>query len=187
MLRQAARTFGLALAVWMWAALPADAQSETFTATATVKTAGGAAATAPVTIVVDRKMPEAEVVRYLEAFSTGGAAGLRKALTGVAPTGSVRVAGGSPTATRLTLERPTSNGRLLTIVTDTPVVFLGGGAPGAKPREGYDFAVIDLELDGAGAGAGVFAPAAKVKVIQGVFVVDDYSGEILNLTGVSRK
>ena len=33
----------------------------------------------------------------------------------------------------------------------------------------------------------MFAPAAKVKVMQGVFVVDDYSGEILNLTGVSRK
>ena len=83
--------------------------------------------------------------------------------------------------------RATSKGRLLTIVTDAPIVFLGGGAPGAKPREGYDFAVIDLELDGAGTGAGVFAPAAKVKVMQGVFVVDDYSGEILNLTGVSRK
>ncbi len=187
MFRQTVRMCGLALAVWTIAALPAHAQSETFTATAAVKTAGAASASAPVTIVVDRKMPQSEVDGYLAAFKSGGAAALRKALAGVAATGSVRVAGGSPTPTRLTLERPTGKGRLLTIVTDAPVAFVGAGVPGAKPKEGYDFALIDLELDSAGNGSGTFAPAAKVTVKQGVFVVDDYSGEILKLTGVSRK
>ena len=187
MLSQLARMCGLALAMWTSTALAAQAQSETFTATATVKTAGGASATSPITIVVDRKMPQAEVDRYLAIFNSGGAAALRKALAGAAATGSVRVAGGPATPTRLTLERPTDQGRLLTIVTDTPVVFLGAGVAGAKPREGYDFAIIDLALDKAGSGSGTFAPAAKVTALHGAFVVDDYSGEILNLTGVSRK
>jgi hypothetical protein len=186
MLRATVRTLGLALVVGA-AAVPAHAQSETYTATASIKTAGGAAAAAPVTIVVDRKMPQAEADKFLAAFTSGGAAGLRKALTGVAPTGSVRVAGGAPTPVRLTLERATDKGRLITLVTDSPVLQLGAGVPGAKPREGYDFAIIDLEVSAAGTGSGSFAPAAKVAVKQGVFVVEDYSGEILKLTGVSRK
>ena len=186
MFRQAGMTCGLALVAWMVAG-PAHAQTETFTATAAVKTAGAAVAATPMTIVVDRKMTQAEVDRFLAAFKAGGPEGLRKALAGVPPTGSVRVANGSPTPTRLTLERPTGKGRLITIVTDTPVLFLGGGVPGAKPREGYDFAIIDLEVDAAGAGSGTFTPAAKVTVKQGVFVVEDYSGEVAKLTGVSRK
>jgi hypothetical protein len=187
MLQQTVRTCGLALAVATVAVLPSHAQSETYTATASVKTAGGAAATAPVTIVVDRKMPQAEADKFLAAFKSGGAAALRKALAGVAPTGSVSVGAGSPTPTRLTIERPTDKGRLLTIVTDTPILQLGAGIPGSKPTEGYDFAIIDLEVDSAGTGSGSFAPAAKVTVKQGAFVVEDYSGELVKLTGVSRK
>jgi hypothetical protein len=60
-----------------------SAARESFTATASVKTAGGAAATAPVQVTVDRKMSQAEADTMLAAFKTGGAAGLRKALEGV--------------------------------------------------------------------------------------------------------
>ena len=182
-----AMTCAAAVVAWMVAVVPAHAQTETFTATAAVKTAGGAAAARPVTIVVDRKMPQSEADRFLAAFKAGGTEGLRKALVGVPPTGSVRIANGAPTPTRLTLERPTASGRLITIVTDAPMIFLGSSLPGAKPREGYDFAIIDLELDASGAGSGTFTPAAKVTVRQGVFVVEDYSGEVAKLTGVSRK
>lgn len=76
----------------------------------------------------------------------------------------------------LTLERPTDKGRSITIVTDTPVLLLGAGVPGAKPREGYDFAIIDLELDSTGAGTGTFTPAAKVTVKQGVFALRTTAG-----------
>ena len=187
MLQQNLRTCGLALAVAAAVVLSPHAQSETFTATASVKNASGAAASAPVTIVVDRKMPQAEADKFLAAFKSGGTAALRKALTGVAPTGSVRVGGGQATPTRLTIERPTDKGRLLTIVADTPILQLGAGAAGAKPKEGYDFAIIDLQVDSKGAGEGTFAPAAKVTVKEGVFVVEDYSGEIVKLAGVTRK
>ena len=165
----------------------AQATSETFSATAQVKSAGGAAASAPVTIVVERKMPQSETDKYLAAFKSGGAAALRKALAGVANTGSVRVgSAAAPVPTRLTLERSTGKGRLLTIVTDQPIVFLGAGVPGAKAKEGYEFGVIDLEVDEAGNGSGSIAPAAKVAVKQGVFVVDDYSAEYIKLAGVKK-
>jgi hypothetical protein len=167
----------LSWAVLVAAASPAGAQAvpETFTATATVKTASGATATAPVTIAVDRKMSQTEADGLIAAFKSGGPAALRKALVGVAPTGSVRLGNGDPTPTRLTLERPTEKGRLLTIVTDQPIALLGAGLPGAKAKEGYDFGIIDIEVDAKGQGSGTPSPAAKVTVKQGVFVVDDYA------------
>jgi hypothetical protein len=164
----------------------AQAGAETFTATATVKTASSATAGAPVTIIVDRKMSQSEADTLMAAFKTGGVPGLRKALVGVPPTGSVRVGGGAPTPTRLTLERPTDKGRLLTIVTDQPIAFLAAGVPGAKPKEGYDFAIIDIEVDAKGSGSGTLSPAAKITLKQGAFVVEDYASELVQLTGVSK-
>ena len=139
MLRQAMRGW-LSLAVLALVATTARAQSgtETFTATAAVKTGGGAGATSPLTLVVDHKMSPAEVDKFLAAYKTGGAAALRTALVGVKPTGSVKLAAGKPTPTRITLERTTDKGRLLTVVCDKPILFLGAGVPGAKPKAGYD-------------------------------------------------
>ena len=187
MLRQMAISGVLGLAVvTATPAARAQAGSETFTATATVKTAGGATASAPVTIVVDRKMSQSEADKFMAAFKAGGAAELRKALTGVKPTGSVKIGSGALTPTRLTIERRTDKGRLITIVVDQPLLFLGAGAPGAKPKEGYDFAVIDLEVSDAGTGSGVISPAAKISTNQGAFVVSDYSSEQIQLTKVAK-
>ena len=167
---------------------PAAAQpgSETFHATATVATAGGAKATAPVTIVIVRPTPAEEGRSLASAFTTGGEAALRQALAGLKTTGSVQIGKGTPTAARIALDRPTSNGRLLTIVTDKPILFLGGGLPDAKPKDGYGFAVLDIEVDAQGNGSGTLSPAAKLKVVQGAFVVDDYASEAIRLTGVKR-
>jgi hypothetical protein len=163
-----------------------QAAAEEFTATAAVKGASGAAASAPVTITIDRKMSQREAETLTAAFKAGGAAALRKALVGVAPTGSVRIGGGPATRTRITIERPTGTGRLLTIVTDQPLAFVGAAAPGAKPKEGYDFAVIDVEVDAKGNGSGNVAPAAKIKMNQDAFVVEDYGVEAVKLTAVKK-
>ena len=168
------------------AAPSAQPAGETFSATAAVNAAGGASATAPVTIEITRKMSQQEADTMTGAFTKGGVAGLRKALTGVAPTGSIQIGTGKPTPTRLTLERQTDKGRLLTIVTDRPLIFLGGGLPEAKPKEGYDFGIIDVVVDAAGGGTGTMSTAAKVTVRQGVFVVDDYSGELVRLANVKK-
>jgi hypothetical protein len=168
------------------ALVQAQKGEEKFTGTASVKTAAGAAATAPVTIVISHKMTQQEADKYLGAFRSGGAAALRKALDGVKPTGSVRIGNGPTTPTRLTLERATGSGRLLTMVTDKPILFLGAGLPGAKPKEGYDFAVIDIEVDAAGTGSGTLAPAAKIRVNEGAFVVEDYGAESIRIAGVKK-
>jgi hypothetical protein len=186
LLRQMWMNGALCLAMAATAVGAAAQTAETFTATAAVKTAGAAAASAPVTVVVERKMPQAEADKLLAAFKSGGAAGLRKALTGVKPTGSIKIGDGAATPTRLTIERTTDKGRLLTIAADQPILHLGAGVPGAKPKEGYDFAILDIEVDASGNGSGTLAPAARVTVKQGVFVVDDYSGELIRLTAVKK-
>ena len=160
--------------------------AEVFTATAAVKAAGGAAASAPVTITIDRKMSQSEADALAAAFKAGGAAALRKGLAAIPPTGSVRIGTGSATPTRFTIERVTGAGRLLTILTDQPLLFLGASLPGAKPKEGYDFAVIDIEVDAKGNGSGTLAPAAKLRMNQAAFVVDDYGAELVRLTAVKK-
>jgi hypothetical protein len=187
-LRQTTMNACLAVAVSLACATLAQAQpgAESFTATATMKSAGGAEATAPVTITIDRRMPEAEADKLVAAFKSGGAAGLRKALAGVPPTGSVQLAEGAPTPARVTLERATDKGRLITIVTDKPLLFLGAGIPDAKPKVGYDFAVVDLEVDASGAGSGWLAPAAKITLKGSEFVVQDYASEAVRLAGVKK-
>ena len=173
------------LAAASWAAY-AQTGAEAFSATAAVKTAGAGGATAPVAITVTRKMSQAEADKFLAAFKAGGADGLRKALAGVSPTGSVRLGNGRPTPTRLTLERTTDKGRLLTMVTDTPIAFLGAGLAGAKPTTGFEFGIVDIEIDAKGSGSGTLTPAAKVTVKDNVFVVQDYSQELIQLTGVKK-
>ena len=85
--------------------------AEVFTATAAVKTAGGASASAPVTITIDRKMSQSEADTLAAAFKAGGAAALRKALVGVPPTGTVRIGAGTATPTRFTSSaRPATAG-----------------------------------------------------------------------------
>jgi hypothetical protein len=160
--------------------------TEKYSATAAIKTAGGAAATAPVMIEVTRKMSEKEAEALTGAFKTGGAAAVRKALTGVTPTGSITIGAGKPVATRFAIERPTDKGRMLTLVTDQPIVLIGAGRPGAQPAAGFDFGIIDFVVDASGNGTGTMSPAAKVTVRQGAFVVDEYSGELIRLTGVKQ-
>jgi hypothetical protein len=185
------RTMGLtmlsaALLVTSSASPRAQATAEAFTATAAVKGAGGSASAA-VTITIDHKNSLAEADALKAAFKSGGAAALRKALAGMPPTGSVRIGAGSATPTRVAIERSTGGGRLLTILTDQPLAFVGGAVPGAKPKEGYDFAVIDIEVDAAGSGTGTVAPAAKIKMNQDAFVVEDYGGvELVRLTAVKK-
>lgn len=162
------------------------AAAEIFTATASIKTAGGVAATAPVTITVDRKMSREQADGLIETFKTGGADALRKALDGVPPTGSVRIGNANAVAGRMAIERVTDKGRLVTVVTLEPIVFIGAGVPNAKPKGDYTFGVVDIEVDGNGKGSGTLSPAAKIKVHEGAFVVEDYASDVVELKEVTK-
>jgi len=79
-------------------------------------------------------------------------------------------------------------GQVVTVATAEPIFFAGGGRADAKPRAGYDMAVIRLDLDTIGMGKGTFASAARVKPnadATGVDI-DDYGGTPMPITTVTR-
>ena len=84
-------------------------------------------------------------------------------------------------------ELKTPQGRDISLVTDAPVYFVGGGAANPKSREGFELAVVRLMVDEIGLGSGTMAAAARVKPDgAGGVVIEDYAAETIKLTSVSR-
>jgi hypothetical protein len=71
---------------------------------------------------------------------------------------------------------------------DRSAVHSWGGAVDAKPRAGYEVAVIQMHMDDVGLGSGTMAAAARVKPggETGV-VIDDYAAEPIKLVTINRK
>ena len=74
------------------------------------------------------------------------------------------------------------------MVTDRPIFFVGGGAPGARPRTGFDVAVLRMEVDEIGFGSGVMTGAARLRLApDGGVQIDDYAEQPIRLVTVTRK
>src|SRR5262245_44291508 len=100
------RTFAAALTAVLSLAQPARSDgSETITATARVKTAGGAEASAPVSVIVERFSTDKERDELAAAIKQGGTRA-RDLLQTRSPIGTIRV-GGTNTAIKHAYERTT--------------------------------------------------------------------------------
>jgi len=176
------------MAVGMLAAADARAMQpggETFSAKASVKSPAGTAAV-PVTIRIDRFVSDADRDRILAVVKGNDPAATQRALESAADIGYIEVAT-RRTPIKYAYARATGEGRLLTVVTARPVAFVGGAAPDAKPKAGFELALALLILDGQGRGDGEIAPAARVKTdTSGALVTDDYAHETVRLTGIAR-
>jgi hypothetical protein len=174
-------------AVVLLAVLPLTAQSgETFSATASVKSAAGASASVPVTIRIDTFVSDADREKMLAVVGAGDHAATRKALAAMKDIGYIEV-GTRRTPVKFAYPRPSGSGRVVTVVTAAPIAFIGGAAPNAPSREGYDLALAILVVDEKGSGEGELVPAAKVKRAEaGAIVTDQYSSETVKLVGVAR-
>ena len=84
-------------------------------------------------------------------------------------------------------EEPSGKGRSISLVTEKPVYFVGGGSANAKPRQGFELAVLQLTVDDYGLGMGTMAAAARVKPDgSGGVVLEDYAEEPIRLTSIYR-
>jgi hypothetical protein len=176
----------IGLAVLVCLAPLARAQAaETITATAKVKTAGGTEATAPVKITIERFSTNAERAAILDALKNKGTEGLRSLLATRTQVGTIQV-GGQTTPLKYISTRTTAGGRLITGVSGSPIAFVGAGAPGAKPKAGFDLGLVIVEVAASG-GHGELMPATKVKLDdKGAIVTDDYSDEVVQLTNIGK-
>lgn len=158
---------------------------EIFHARATTSTAD-AVGDVRLTIQVDQYTPERDIQAMEQALKTGGSEGFLQALRQAPIAGRIQV--GTQTFTiRWARQQPTASGSVISLVTDAPVFFVGGGVPGAKPRTGFDVAVVQLTMDSSGLGRGTMAPAARVKPGGQTGVeVDDYAEQPVKLVSVSK-
>src|SRR5215471_6961015 len=159
---------------------------ETFSARAQVATET-ARGDVYLTIKVDKYTPDKEREAVLKALQSGGSSAFVDALRKTPVAGQIEI-GKQTFAIRWAREVSDDKGRVITLVTEKPVYFVGAGVPGAKSREGYDVAVVQLKMDPAGIGEGTMAAAARVKPGEPTGVqVDDYGSEPVKLLSVTRK
>ena len=164
----------------LWAQAP-----ETFSATASVKGPQGTM-TAPVVVVIERYTTDEERSQAVEALKAGGTSALRQALEKAPAIGYIEV-GQRKNTIKYAYARPVGSGRMVTVISDKPIGYLGEKLPNPKPKAGYDLAFALLNLPGSGKGSGELGPAAKVKVDAGAVVTEDYGAEVVTLTDIERK
>jgi hypothetical protein len=160
---------------------------ETFSARAQTGNAAGASVTAPIAIHVERYTPDFDRKAVEEALRVGGYPGFLPALRKAPDVGYVEL-GGQKYTIRWARQTPSGQGRTIVVVTDKPVFFVGGGQANAKPRAGFEVAVIQLLIDNGGTGTGTMAAAARVKPGGETGVqIDDYAENPIALAMVTRK
>ncbi len=160
---------------------------ETFSANLNVTGATGGAAAATIQIDIRRYTPPADLAAVESALKTGGYPAFIAALRKAPEVGAVSF-GERKWAIRWARERPSGqHTRKIVVVTDQPIFFVGGGKVDAKPREGYEVAVLELEVDSVGLGKGVMTAAARVKPDgEGGVLIDDYADKPIKLVTVTR-
>jgi hypothetical protein len=179
---------GVALALAIGAAPVPQAPPagpETFDANAHVAGAAGALA-ARIRVQIDRYIADVDRKAITQALKTGGYASFLNTLRQAPTLGHVLV-GDQKFAVRWATQETVKFNRTILVVTDQPVFFVGGGAAKAKPREGYNVAVIRLEVDNVGIGSGTMAAAARVRPggESGV-QLDDYAESPIKLVTVTK-
>jgi hypothetical protein len=166
--------------------LSAALAGESYTATASGKV-DGKEKKVKATITIDRFSTQAEKDAARAAFDAGGTTGLAAKLYTMPAVGKLTFEDGRIFDLKLTNQFNLIDGRFVTVITDKPIAFLGADKPGAKPIDGYDVGVIDLNLKANGRSDGIAAPAAKVKIgNKGGFQVKDYGSKTIWLTDVKK-
>jgi hypothetical protein len=182
----------LLLAAPIWARAqaprPAGTAPEVFTGTAQAKNATGAVS-GTLEARVSRYTPEFDRGAVETALRLGGYPRFLTALRKAPQVGELIVGGSHPYAIRYAREKVDAGARTIVLVTDMPVYFIGGGrGQPTKPREGFEVAVIQIQIDATGKGSGTMAGAARVRPDgDGGVLLDDYAEQPIALTGVTRK
>jgi hypothetical protein len=160
---------------------------ETFRASARVTNQAGLSGAAYVDIHIDKYSADKDRDAMVTTFKNGGYPALVDALRKAPQVGTVKVGADTFVVRWARAQRSGENKRTISVVTDKPMLFVGGGNVNAKPREGYELAIIQFDIDDAGVGSGTMAAAAKIKPGgPNGLQVDDYADQPVKLVNISR-
>jgi hypothetical protein len=160
---------------------------ETFMAKARAENSSGGAIEGPLQVHLDRYTPDFDRTAVENGLKYNGFPGFVAALRKAPEVGYVEL-NGQKTAIRWARQTPSAAGRTIVVVTDKPVFFLGAGGADAKPRAGYDVALLQLLVDAGGSGTGTMAAAARVKPGGPTGVqIDDYADVPVKLLSITRQ
>jgi hypothetical protein len=158
---------------------------ETFSASAQVRD-GAVVTAATFRMHIDRYATDDERNAAVEALNTGGSSAVVPWLQKVPAVGYIEATDKKWTI-RFARQEKTPNGRRIVAVVDQPIYFVGGGMVDAKPREGFDVAVIQLDVDEIGMGHGIMAGAARLQPGGPAGVeVADYADEPIKIVMVTK-
>ena len=177
-------SMAVAAAAVLAAAGLAAAAPETFSATASVKKSG-VSASAPVKVNVTRYATDAEREAAVAAVRKGGTQALKAALAPKPDVGYIEL-GDKRTPIKFAMERASGGGRLITVVTAEPILYLGEKFTPSKAVTGFDVAIAMFEVQASGPGIGDISPAAKVALDdKGALVVADYGEAVVWLNNIA--
>lgn len=160
---------------------------ETFRANANAAGKEGQSAATYIDIHIDKYSRDADRDKMTSALKTGGYPALLTAVRDAPAVGTVTIGKDTFTIRWAREQRSGTNKRTISVVTDKPMYFVGGGNVNAKPREGYELAVLQFDMDDAGMGSGTMAAAARIKPGgPNGFVIDDYADQPIKLVSISR-
>jgi hypothetical protein len=164
---------------------PLQTAPEAFTAPLHARTGAGVVS-ATLRVQIDRYTPPSDRRAMTDALKYGGYPAFLQALRKAPAIGRLSI-GDQMFTLRWAREQPAEAGRAISLVTDTPVYFVGGNRADARPRAGFELAVVQLTVDDAGVGTGTIAAAARVKPDgNGGVVHEDYAADPIALTSVER-
>jgi hypothetical protein len=166
---------------------PAVTAPETFSAKARVENSAGAAIESPIQVHIERYTPDFDRTAVENGLKHNGYNGFLTALRKAPDVGYVDL-NGQKTLIRWARQTPEGSGRTIVVITEKPVYFIGGALANAKPRTGYEVALLKLQVDAKGSGAGTMAAAARVKPGGETGVqIDSYAETPVNLSSVTRQ
>jgi len=159
--------------------------AENYGARAEMLSPEGKRNTARVTISLDRVLTDEERDALIGAFLSGDVRFIKKAMANQAAIGYVD-RGKVKLAIKFASSRPAGNGKLVTMVCDEQMTYVGGDIPDLEAKKGFDFAWVLLSVNADGKGTGEIAPLAKLKVgDEKTLIVTDYGSGVIDLEDVT--
>jgi hypothetical protein len=143
-------------------------------------TSGATTIASTITIQINRLVEASRRDRLIAGLQRNGYQGFMDVMRPLPVIGAIKTQN-REVAVKYAWETDVQGKHRLIVVADSPLFFLPGDEPKARP--GYQLTVVQLLLDDRGAGTGLMAGAARVKPApeEGI-VLEDYSTAPVELT-----